>query len=151
MGDLRRDQSGFSAPLMVLILAVMVLLIGGISIDLWRVIAEHREVSGLVDGAAIAGATGVDIAAFEADPTADPVLDPVVATRRACQYMTERANVLSCPSATLSVTIGPDARSIQVGFSRQVDLTLLAAIDVAGTEPITVYADAIAGLQRGTP
>ena len=70
MGELRRAEGGFSAPIMVLIMAMMVLFIGGISIDLWRVIADHREVSGLADGAAIpdrqpAGAASTDEEAIE--------------------------------------------------------------------------------------
>ena len=151
MGELRRDEGGFSAPIMVLIMAMMVLFIGGISIDLWRVIADHREVSGLADGAAIAGATAVDIAAYEADPTLDPILDPALATQRACRYMEDHEGVTACPSATLTVDFAPDLTAITVGFQREVELTFLRIVEVGGAEPIVVYSDALVELRRGTP
>ncbi len=151
MRRLRQEEGGFSAPIMVLIMAMMVLFIGGISIDLWRVIADHREVSGLADGAAIAGATAVDIAAFEADPTADPVLDPGLATRRVCQYMSDHEGVTACPSATVTVDFAPDLTAIEVSFQREVELTFLRIVEVGGADPIVVYSDALVELQRGTP
>lgn len=146
-----RDEGGFSAPIMILIMAFMVGIIGGISIDLWRIIEDHREVTGLADGAAIAGATAVDIAAFEADPTADPILDTALAVQRVCQYMQDHAGVSNCPSPTLTVTFAPDLTGIEVAFQREVALTLLRAVEVGGAEPIVVYADAFVQLERGTP
>ncbi len=151
MGDLRRDEGGFSAPIMVLIMAMMVLFIGGISIDLWRVIADHREVSGLADGAAVAGATAVDIAAYEADPTQDPILDPALATQRVCRYMADHEGVTACPSVTLTVDFAPDLSAIAVSYQREVELTFLRIVAVGGAEPIVVYSDALVELQRGTP
>ena len=151
MRDLRRNEGGFSAPIMVLIMAMMVLFIGGISIDLWRVIADHREVSGLADGAAVAGATALDIAAYEADPTADPILDPGLATQRVCRYMADHERVSACPSATLTVDFAPDLSAIAVSFQREVELTFLRIVEVGGADPIVVYSDAVVQLQRGTP
>ncbi len=148
---LRSNQGGFSAPIMILVLAFMVGIIGGISIDLWRIIEDHREVTGLADGAAIAGATAVDIAAFEADPTADPILDRALAVQRVCQYMADHAAVASCPSATLTVDFAPDLTGLQVAFQRDVELLLLRAVEVGGADPIIVYADAFVQLERGTP
>jgi len=151
MRRLRHEEGGFSAPVMVLIMAMMVLFIGGISIDLWRVIADHREVSGLADGAAIAGATAVDIVAFEADPTADPILDRAAATQRVCQYMRDHEGVTACPSATLTVAFAPDLTAIEVSFQREVPLTFLRIVEVGGADPIVVYSEALVELQRGTP
>lgn len=148
---LRRAEGGFSAPIMVLIMAMMVMVIGGISVDLWRIIADHRELTGLVDGAAIAGATAVDVEAFEADPTADPILDPAEATARVCQYMNDHAGVTSCPSATLTVDFPTDLTGIEVGYQRDVELTLLRVVEVGGADPVAVYAEAFVELQRGTP
>ena len=151
MGDLRRNEGGFSAPIMVLIMAMMVLFIGGISIDLWRVIADHREVSGLADGAAVAGATALDIAAYELDPTADPILDPGLATQRVCRYMADHEGVSVCPSDTLTVDFAPDLSAIAVSFQREVELTFLRIVEVGGADPIVVYSDAVVQLQRGIP
>jgi len=148
---LRHDQAGFSAPIMVLIMAMMVLFIGGISVDLWRVIANHREVSGLADGAAVAGATALDIGAFEAEPTAEPILDPTLAAQRVCAYMADHAAVDDCPSESLTIEFSTDLTAIQVGFQREVPLTLLRIVEVGGADPIVVYSEALVELQRGTP
>jgi hypothetical protein len=136
---------------MVLLMAMMVLFIGGISIDLWRVIADHREVSGLADGAAIAGATAVNIPAFESDPTADPILDPALAVQRVCSYMADHGGVADCPSQTLTVDFSPDLTAIEVAFQREVPLTFLRIVEVGGADPIVVYSDALVELQRGSP
>ena len=148
---LRSGEGGFSAPIMVLIMAMMVLIIGGISVDLWRIIADHREVTGLADGAAVAGATAVDVAAFEMDPTADPILDPGLAVQRVCDYMRNHADVTSCPSSMLEIDIAPDLTGIEVTFQREVDLTLLRVVEVGGADPVVVGATAFVELQRGTP
>ena len=146
-----REEAGFSAPVMVLIMAMMVLFIGGISIDLWRVIADHREVSGLADGAAVAGATAVDISAFEADPSAPPRLDPGLARQRVCDYMRQHEGVTACPSDTLQIGFAPDLSAVTVSFQRDVDLTFLRIVEVGGAEPIVVYSEAFVELQRGVP
>lgn len=151
MWRLRREEGGFSAPIMVLVMAMMVMIIGGISVDLWRIIADHREVTGLVDGAAVAGATAIDIAAFEADPTADPILNPAEARQRVCQYMADHAGVTACPSPTLSINFATDLTAIEVTFQREVELTLLRVVEVGGADPVVVYGDALVELQRGTP
>lgn len=148
---LRSDESGFSAPIMILVMAFMVAIIGGISIDLWRIIEDHREVTGLADGAAIAGATAVDIGAFEADPTADPILDRNLAVQRVCEYMSAYADVASCPSPTLTIGFATDLTGIEVTFQREVALTLLRVVEVGGADPVVVYADAFVELERGTP
>lgn len=151
MGDLGSNEGGFSAPIMVLIMAMMVLFIGGISIDLWRVIANHREVSGLADGAAVAGATAIDIATYEADPTRDPILNPAAATQRVCRYMADHEGITACPGPTLTVDFAPDLSAITVSFQREVELTFLRIVEVGGADPIVVYSDAVVELQRGTP
>lgn len=151
MSRLRRNEAGFSAPIMILIMGMMVMVIGGISVDLWRIIADHREVTGLADGAAVAGATAVDVAAFEADPTADPILDPGLAVQRVCDYMRRQADVSNCPSPTLSIDIAADLTGLEVTFQRDVELTLLRVVEVGGADPITVGASSFVELQRGTP
>ena len=151
MRRLHREEDGFSAPIMILVMAMMVLIIGGISIDLWRIIADHRDVTGLADGAAVAGATAVDVEAFEADPTADPILDPGLAVQRVCQYMQTHADVSDCPSPMLSIDIAADLTGIEVTFQRDVELTLLRVVEVGGADPIRVGAASFVELQRGTP
>ena len=71
----RRDERG-TMTLWVLGLCIAVLFLGGLSLDLWRVIAVRRSLVAMADAGATAGANGLDQAALR-----DGVLrlDPVVA------------------------------------------------------------------------
>ena len=44
--------------------ALVLLVLGGISLELWRVVDEHRRLSGLAEGAALSGATAIDVEAL---------------------------------------------------------------------------------------
>ena len=55
-----REESG-QITLWVLGLAVALLGLGGISVDLWRVMGERSELAVIADSAAVAGANGVDV------------------------------------------------------------------------------------------
>ncbi len=68
----RRDQRG-TVTLYVLGLCVAVLFLGGLSVDLWRVVAVRRDLATMADGAAAAAADGIDEASLRAG---DLVLDP---------------------------------------------------------------------------
>ena len=149
---LRSGQGGFSAPVLVLMVAMMLLIIGGLSVDLWRVLAEHRDVAGLVDGAATAGATGVDTEAIRDDPEAPIRLDPAEARVRACDYLEVHGGLApGCVSPGVGVTI-VDA-SITIRLERDVELTLLRLVQALSgdTAPISVGAASTATALRGTP
>jgi Putative Flp pilus-assembly TadE/G-like len=60
-----RDERG-TITLWVLGLCISLMFLGGLSLDLWRAVAERRELSSMADTAAIAGANGVDIASLRA-------------------------------------------------------------------------------------
>jgi hypothetical protein len=136
---------------MVLLLAMMVLFLGGISVDLWRVLSDHREVAGIVDGAAIAGATAIDADALYADLPAR--LDASLARERVCSYLAEHAGVPAgqCPGPDVEVGIATD--TVFVRYRRDVPLTLLRAVSVFGgdADPIRVSAEAEVTLLRGVP
>ena len=87
----------------------------------------------------------MDIPAYEADPTADPILDPGLAVQRVCEYMADHAGVTDCPSQTLSIEFTPDLTAVEV------PLTFLRIVEVGGADPIVVYSDALVELQRGSP
>ena len=55
-----REESG-QITLWVLGLAVALLGLGGISVDLWRVMGERSELAVIADSAAVAGANGIDV------------------------------------------------------------------------------------------
>lgn len=60
-----RDERA-SVTMWVLGLAIAMLGLGGLSVDLWRVMAERSEVAVIADSAAVAGASGIDVAHFRA-------------------------------------------------------------------------------------
>ena len=54
-----RDERG-AVTLWVLGLVFPMLLLGGLSLDLWRGFSERRALAGIADAAAVAGANGLD-------------------------------------------------------------------------------------------
>jgi Flp pilus assembly protein TadG len=69
----RRDERG-TITLWVLGLSISLMFLGGLSLDLWRAVAERRQLSSMADTAATAGANGVDVDALR---TGTLRLDPV--------------------------------------------------------------------------
>lgn len=67
-----RSERG-TVTLYVLGLCVAVLFLGGLSVDLWRVVAVRRDLSTMADGAAAAAADGVDEGALR---RGEILLDP---------------------------------------------------------------------------
>ena len=59
----RRDESG-TTTLWILGLCLMLFLLGGISLDLWRAFSERRSLAATADAAAVAGASALDEAAY---------------------------------------------------------------------------------------
>lgn len=59
------DERG-TITLWVLGLSIALLFLGGLSLDLWRAVAERRELSSMADSAATAAANGIDIDALRA-------------------------------------------------------------------------------------
>ena len=70
----RRDERGFIS-IWMLGLGIVVLFLGGLSLDLWRAYSVRRTVAEMVDGAADAGASGLDEASFR-QPGQPVRLDP---------------------------------------------------------------------------
>ena len=68
----------------MLVAAVVTLVLAGIGVELWRVVEEHRRLSGLAEGAALSGATAVDLALLYAG-IEDPLLDDLEAENQRLQ------------------------------------------------------------------
>jgi len=60
-----RDERG-TITLWVLGLCIALMFLGGLSLDLWRAVAERRQLSSMADSAATAAANGVDVPALRA-------------------------------------------------------------------------------------
>ena len=63
-GDFDPTRERGSVVLFLLGLGVALLLLGGIALDLWRLVGERRELASLADAAALAATSGIDIGAF---------------------------------------------------------------------------------------
>jgi Flp pilus assembly protein TadG len=126
-----------------LLIAVLILALGGVSIDLWRVIATHGRVSGAVDAAAIAGAGALDIEALYGDEAEVPLLDPARATSRACAYLAANLErLLECPGPHVEISI--EAAEITVTARVRVKATLLRLLSAASGDPLEIEVGATA-------
>lgn len=81
----RRDERGVFT-IWTLGLCVCLIFIGGLSLDLWRAFGERRELAGMVDGAAVAAASQIDLVAFRSEPSVVQ-LDRGAAIERARTYL----------------------------------------------------------------
>ena len=122
-----------SITLWLLGLVVLLLGIGGVVVDLWRVMGERSELVALVDSAAVAGASALDEGGLRSGEGV--VLVPDEARRRAAAVL-----AVERPDRVMVVV---DGASVVVTGERVVDLTLLRAL-VPEERPVTVRATATA-------
>jgi Flp pilus assembly protein TadG len=114
-----RDETALIS-LWLLGLSVMLLMLGGVSIDLWHVFSERRALVGIADAAAYAGASGLDEAAFR--DRGDVVLSPTAAKDNALAAITAQQHVVALDAAPeITVTSG----AVTVTLQAAVELTLL--------------------------
>jgi Flp pilus assembly protein TadG len=115
--------------------------IGGLGLDLWRVISERRALAEAADASARAGANGIDEAVF--DETGALVLDPARAEDLANANLDEQdADTLD--SMTRS-DISSTTEQVRVEIDGQVDMTLLR---IFGADSIEVHVESEAEPQE---
>jgi Flp pilus assembly protein TadG len=116
----------------VLGLAIAVLFLGGLSVDLWRVMSERRELAAVADSAAAAGASALDVDHWRNAGEIRLVADGAagLAGRVIAQHSV--ATELSEP---FGVLVSGD--SVQITLTREVDLTLLRIL-MLEDDPLTV-------------
>jgi hypothetical protein len=141
--DARSREQG-SVQLFMLGLGVAILLLGGISFDLWRLIGERRELAALADSAAIAATSGVDADYFRNEGTSrlDPVLVETQIEAVLGQQPSSILDGLSVPQVTFD-TVGCD---VTVRFEREFDFALL---DFGTASNIVMSATGCASLSQG--
>lgn len=101
-------------------LSVLLLALGGLSLDLWHVFSERRALVGAADAAAFAGASGLDEAAYRS--TGDVVLLPPLAEQLALAAVA-RQDDLAVLDGPPSVVAAPS--SVSVTLRGRVQLSLL--------------------------
>jgi hypothetical protein len=124
-----------STTLWMIGLVLVVFLMGGIGLDLWRGLAAHRRVAAVVDAAAVAAGSGIDEAAWRSGGV----------LRLSDQAVRERvAAVVAAQSPAgivVDVAVAGNGSSATVSGVTTVELTLLRLVS---SEPLRVEAAASA-------
>ncbi len=138
------DDRGDAMVVWCLLIAVMLLPLGGLSVDFWHCIEVQRQLQSAAEDAALAGASGVDVVEYR--QTGCIVLDPVLAVPMA------EANIASQglgPIAGADIVVSPDRREMSVELTEDVRLTLLSWVE--GRRPLVVVATATSGPEGSVP
>jgi Flp pilus assembly protein TadG len=112
-----RDERG-TVTLWVLGLCVSLMFLGGLGVDLWRAVAERRQLSSMADSAATAAANGVDVDALRAGALR---VDP----ERARAIAQATLNRDPHTAALDAVDVGVDGNRVTVVLSDHVNFSLL--------------------------
>ncbi|MBW3642288.1 MAG: hypothetical protein KY447_05175 [Actinobacteria bacterium] len=129
-----RGEDGV-VTLWVLAVCAMALFVGGITLDLWRGIATQRAVSAAVDGAAVAGASGLDEAAFRGSGGDVVQLDLALARELAAETLAAQPAGEKLVDVAIEVT--PARITVRAG--RRMEFTLLKVF-LPREEPLLVHA-----------
>jgi len=118
-----RDERG-SVTLWMLGLGIALLMVGGVALDLWRLLGVRREMAAMADAAAVAAAAAVDTDAWREE--GEVVVDAVAAEERALA-------VLDAQPLVGSVVLPPgwlvvDGGEVGVTLEADVELTLLRLV-----------------------
>ena len=115
----RDDETG-SITLWLVGLSLLLLALGGISVDLWSAFAARRALAGVAEAAATAGASGIDVATYR--DTGDVRLDLRRAERLAAATFAAQPDIAAV-SGPPDIVVGPSRITVQV--EGEVRLTLL--------------------------
>ncbi len=130
-----RRESG-TTTMWMLGLCLMLFLLGGISLDLWRAFSERRSLAGSADAAAVAGASALDEAAYREGSVVRLV--PGDAERRARASLADQLDRRALRDARVAAT----EQQITVMVTGSVDFSLLQMLTPGDRFAITVRATA---------
>ena len=108
-----------STTVWIMSLGLVLMLLGGVAIDLWRILGDRRELAAVADSVAVAAASGIDLDAYRAGEGVR--LDPVLARELGRSILAEQAPRLSEPP-TIDF---PDQDTVEVTLVREVPFTFL--------------------------
>jgi Flp pilus assembly protein TadG len=130
-----RRESG-TITLWLLGVCLMLLAVGGISVDLWRGFSSRRSLSNAADAAALAGASAIDEEAYRQRGVVE--LDPLTAESRARAHLARQLDA----GALRAVEVDADRTAVTVTVRGELAFTLLAVLDPDGVLPVRVTATA---------
>jgi Putative Flp pilus-assembly TadE/G-like len=142
------DERGEAMVVWCLGLAILLLPLGGLSVDLWHGIAVQRQLQSAADDAADAGASGIDTGSYR--QTGCLVLAPGLAEAMASENLALQVGLGPLRDETIAVS--PNGQEITVVLTESVHLTLMALVE--GGKTLTVTATATSrpeGSQPGAP
>ncbi len=127
----------------ILGLCLMLFLLGGISLDLWRAFSERRALAAAADAAAVAGASALDEPAYRQSGAIRLV--PADAERRAMSSLASQVD----RRALHGSQVGADDQRVVVEVTGSVDFSLLQLLSPGDEFEITVRA--VARPQASSP
>jgi Flp pilus assembly protein TadG len=125
-----------SITIWMLGLCLMMLLLGGLSLDLWRAYSERRSLASAADAAAVAGASAIDLNAFRANN--EVRLVPELAEARARASLANQLDRRSLRGARIEAS----RRQVVVETQGRVSFTLLNLLDPGDDFQVRVSATA---------
>jgi Flp pilus assembly protein TadG len=132
----RVDEERGSVTLWALGLCLVLLLLGGISLDLWRAFSERRALAAAADAAALAGASALDVDAYREHGVIR--LDPNTAKQRAAESLAHQGDRRAVTGARISA----DEAQVTVEVTGRVDFSLLQIVSPDDAFTVTVRAQA---------
>jgi Flp pilus assembly protein TadG len=134
----RGDDRGF-LTIWMLGLCLLLLVLGGVSLDLWRVFSERQALAGVVDSASLAGAAGLNL---DAARRGFVQLDPAAADARARASIDGQVDKGSLVRSSVQIVVGQDRSEVTVTADGQVHLTLLRLL--LGDRPVSLHVSSTA-------
>ena len=130
---MRRRESG-TITIWILGLCLMLFLLGGISLDLWRAFSERRALAAAADAAALAGASALDEGVYRQSGSVQLV--PADAERRAAASLARQLDRRALTGSTVRAT----DQLVVVEVTGGVDFSLLQLASPGDSFDITVRA-----------
>lgn len=140
-----RGDGGFFT-IWLLGLCILLLALGGVSVDLWHAFSQRQQLAGVADSAAVAGASGIDTETYYA--TGNVVLDPNTATARADDSVAAQQDASSLVGFP-AVSFSPDKSEITVTLNGKCSLFLLGFL--TGQRQLTFHISSSARPQVASP
>ena len=132
----RRRERGDAMIIWCVMLALLLLPLGGLTIDLWRAIAVQRTLQAAAEDAATAGASGIDVPQYRA--TGCLQLDSAAAVPLAQANLASQTGL--GPLSAVDIAVSANGQQISVTLTEDVRLTLLSLVE--GNKPLVVTASA---------
>ncbi|HUZ43534.1 MAG TPA: hypothetical protein VMU63_03965 [Acidimicrobiales bacterium] len=136
-GSSGRDERGDALVIWCLGMALVLLPLGGVSLDLWHSISVERTLQSAASSAAAAGSSGVDQSVYR--QTGSVTLDPGLAEALVSENLADQT---ALPSGYQVSELSVDGNSVTVQLKDSVGLTLLRLLVPGGTVHLTATAKA---------